>query len=138
MAPIKLPTFLWDVCDYGIINAITQNMLLIIISALNPGDFKWHLVYNGLQECWNCNLTISRTLFLLRVQKIFNCIRHSFTHTHKYRCALVSHHIWKPSTLNYFYEDYNWAQFLSEGVRHNKLPSCEPLPFIENFFFQRE
>lgn len=40
MAPIKLPTFLWDVSDYGIINAITQNMLLIIISALNSGAFK--------------------------------------------------------------------------------------------------
>jgi hypothetical protein len=51
MAPIKLPTFLWDVCDYGIIITITQNMLLIIISVLNPGDFKWHATCKGLQQC---------------------------------------------------------------------------------------
>lgn len=40
MVPIKPPTFWQDVCDYGIMDAITRNVLLIVISILNPGEFK--------------------------------------------------------------------------------------------------
>lgn len=52
MAPIKPPTFWQDVCDSGIMEAITQNVLLIIISILNPGEFKWLSTGKSLEQCW--------------------------------------------------------------------------------------
>lgn len=39
-APIKTPTFWSAICDYGIMETIIPNVLLIVISILNQGKFK--------------------------------------------------------------------------------------------------
>lgn len=43
-APGETPTFWSDVCDYGIMEAITPNVLLTVILILNQGEFKLLLI----------------------------------------------------------------------------------------------
>lgn len=39
-APVQPPRVWGDVCDYSIMEAITPNVLLIVILILNQGEFK--------------------------------------------------------------------------------------------------